>query len=132
MVPAGIDQLNRLAAQRQLHAIGVKDIGTTDIRLQLRGRQRSIAVAVGGAEEAGRHAAPASVVIEWSDDFLEFKASVAVSIEHVAGHLGNATVHIARDVLVRDETGGVGENGSTFDVIPVAVAVNDIPHRYFE
>ena len=94
--------------------------------MKLRRREETIAVAVGSAEEACRHSATAGVRIERSDDLIQFKAAVVVAIEHVSGHLWNPAVHVSSDVLVRDEASSVGKNAASFNVVPVAVAVDDI------
>jgi hypothetical protein len=100
--------------------------------LQFRGRQESIAVAVCSTEEIGGHAAATTVVVKRADNFLKLEPSIAIAIQHVSRHLRNAAVHISTHVLVGDEARGVCKYGSAFNVIPMAMAVDDVPNRNFE
>ena len=132
MVSSGIDQLDGFAAQRQAHAFGIENVGPADVGLQFRGRQGSIAVTVRGSEEVGRHAATSAVVGKRTDNLLKLEPSVAIAIQHVARHLRNAAIHISTHVLVGDEARSIRKYGAAFDVIPMAMAVDDIANRNLE
>ena len=132
MIPSGVDQLHALAAERQLHALGVEDVGLPDVGLQLRRRERTVAVAIGRLEESSGHAAAAAVVRQRIDDLVQLEAAVVVAVQHVTGHLRDAPVHVPRDVLVRHDASRVGEHGSAFDVVPVTVAVDHVADRHLE
>jgi hypothetical protein len=132
MIAAGMDQIHTLAAQRQRHAIRIEHIRPANILLQFRGRHRAVAVAIGCSEPSGRHAAASLVVRQRADDFVLFEPAVVVAVQHVAGHLRNAPVHIPRHVFMGDETRGIRKDVAAFRMVEMAVAVDHVADRNAE
>lgn len=65
-------------------------------------------------------------------ELLGLELPVVVAIYHVAGHMRIPPIHVRTNGLMRDELCRIGKDGSALDVIPVAVAVNDVPDRHLE
>jgi hypothetical protein len=58
------------------------------------------------------------------------KLAVVTAVDHVAGHVGDAPVHVPQHPFLRYKPSGARENGSALNVIPMAVTVNDITHGH--
>ena len=127
-----MNQIHRAPAERDPHPLRIDDVGRTDVGLQLRRRHQAVLVAIDRREEARPHAADARRRFRRDVDFVRIDGAVAIAIDHVAGHVRVAAVHVPQHVLVGDEPGRVGEDGAARCVIEVAVAVDDVAHRHLE
>ena len=108
----GMHELDDLAAELDAHAVAVDDRRFDDVLLQLLRRGDAIGIAIDAVEEAGAHAAHAGARVRRDVDLVAVDDAVVVAVDHVAGHLRVAAVHVAQHVLVRDERRGVREHGA--------------------
>src|SRR5262245_22965400 len=126
MVLTGIDQLDCLVAQPNLHSLRIHNVGAAYFRKIFCGCHVSVLIAIVRSEEAFRHSANTRVCRCRTDDLFCFELTVVITVNHVAGHVRKPSVHVPKHAFLCDEARGIRENGSAFDVIPVAVAVDHI------
>ena len=94
---------------------------------ELRRREVPGMVAVDGFEIPGKHAADPEMLASGYVDLLGLDHPVVVAIDHVAGHMWVAAIHVFEDALLADDMGmAVGKHGGTTHVVPVAVTVDDV------
>lgn len=132
VVLAGVDQFNGFATERDSHALGVGEVGLDDVLLEFGRGYAAVFVGVHLVEEAGAHAADAGVGEGGDVDVFAVEVAVAVAVDHVAGHVGEAAIHVCQHAFLRDDRRCALEHGGAFDVVEVAVAVDDILHRHVE
>ena len=87
-------------------------------------------IAVMTLEEARRHSAYSRMGSGGSRNLLQFELTVIVAVDHVARHVGIPPVHVFEHPLLGDELSGVSEQAAPFDMVPVAVTIDDVPHGH--
>src|SRR5579883_2246043 len=72
MVLAWKNEFNRLAAESQLHPVGIHDVGSSYFGVVLRGCHVAIVIAIMRLKEVRRHAANSRMRHAGPDDFFQF------------------------------------------------------------